>query len=239
MPSPKGAYAYAAVNSRRRCRGPGCTSNRCGISPYCRRHHRGNTRHGHPEGRKINPKEYAHEKNVVAEFLERHAQHEGLQSAQRWLDRWPHAASVGEAVPGQREMARIAEHRVPAKDLLLEACSVFLFSRWQPRQLPDDERLTFALATGVLGKVPQEKRYGHKNGKPYYRGVPLRKVAKREIGSRIRLHLAPLLLNVALGIEAEREAQQREALALHQPFSTRSTTAAQPEEQLAAPKEQS
>jgi hypothetical protein len=149
-----------------------------------------------------------------------HSQHEGLQSALRWLDRWMHQASIGEAVPGQREMARLAEQRVPAKAMLLEACAVCLFSRWNERTLPSDDRLTFALATSVLSLMPLEKRYGTRAGKPFYRWVPLRKVAKREIGSRIRDVLGPLLLNVALGIEAEREAQQREALALQKPFTT-------------------
>ncbi len=117
-------------------------------------------------------------------------------------------------------MARIAEQRVSAKAMLIEACSVWLFCRWNERTLPSDERLTFALTTSVLSLMPLEKRYGTRGGKPFYRWVPLRKVAKREIGSRIRSALGPLLLNVALGIEAEREEQQREARALHEPFTT-------------------
>jgi hypothetical protein len=224
MPSPKGAYAYAAFNSKRRCRANGCTSNRCGISPYCRRHHRGNTHHGHPEGRKIDPREYAYEKKLTEAFLKKHAHHEGLQSALRWIDRWLHQASVHEAVPGQREMARIAEHKVTANAILIEVCSVFLFSRFQPKHLPDDQRLTFGLASAVLGLIPREKRFGTSNGKYRYYCVPPRKVAKREVGSRIRLTLGPLLLNVALGIEAELEQQQKDLLALHQPF----TLAAEP-----------
>src|SRR5688572_30752430 len=95
------------------------------------------------------------------------------------------------------------------------------------RGLPSDERLTIALATSVLSLMPLEKRYGTRGGKPFYRWVPLRKVAKREIGSRIRNALGPLLLNVALGIEAEREEQQRDALALHQPFPQPAAAAAE------------
>jgi hypothetical protein len=221
---PMPAYAYAAINSRRSCRVAGCSRTRYGISPYCRRHHRGNTNHGHPEGRRIEAKHYTYEKKLVDAFLEKHAAHEGLQSALRWLDRWLHQASVGEAVPGQREIARLAEHRVTPKAILSEACAVFLFSRWAARRLPDDDRLTFALGTAVLSLMPREKRYGYSQGKPFYRCVPLRKVARREIGCRIRNVLLPLLLNVALGIEAEREEQKKDALALHVPFTTSATT---------------
>ena len=224
MSAPKGAYAYAAVNSRKRCRALGCTSNRCGIAGFCRKHHRGNTSHGHPFGRRIEAKEYTYEKKLVEDFLSRHASHEGVQEALRWLDRWMHQASLHEAVPGQREMARLAEYRVLPKTMLVEACSVWLFSRWNERTLPSDERLTFALATAVLSLMPLEKRYGTRGGKPFYRWVPRRKVAKRDIGSRFRNVLGPLMLNVALGIEAEREAQQRAVLALHLPFTPATTT---------------
>lgn len=55
-PLPKGAHAYVAVNSRKRCRALGCTSNRGGIAG-CRKHHRNNTSHGYPEGRRISIQE--------------------------------------------------------------------------------------------------------------------------------------------------------------------------------------
>jgi|SRR5688500_3644920 len=103
------------------------------LAGYCRKHHRCNTNHGHPFGRRIEAKEYAYEKKLVESFLEKHSQHKGLQAALRWLDQWMHQASVSEAVPGQRAMARLAEHRVSAKALLVEACSVWLFARWNER----------------------------------------------------------------------------------------------------------
>jgi hypothetical protein len=216
--------AKIASNSSRPCRHGGCSGRRKALSPYCRLHAVRVERYGHPDGKPINPKEYAVERARVADFLERHASHEGLINALKWLQKWLDAARRADAatlgsenVPGARELRQVAEHGVTPLQLLTEAAALFMYSQHQ-RGLPDDDRLTWAIGVRVLTMAPRERRYGMLHGKPRYWSRSVGKVARREVGRRIRTTLAPLLVNIVQGIEAERSEKQREALSLHKPF---------------------
>jgi hypothetical protein len=116
-------------------------------------------------------------------------------------------------------MQRLAAAGVKPLSILTESCALFLLSRWDPRKLPDDARLDFALGIRVLTLIPREKRYGSLKGKPRYFSRSIGKVARREVGRRVRLNLAALLCNVAEAIDADREQQQKDLAALSKPFN--------------------
>jgi hypothetical protein len=210
---------YAAANIRRPCRLSGCTAGRVGFSPYCRAHAARVERYGHPEGRPIDPKEYAVERKLVEKLITAHADHEGVKSALQWLRKWFDAAQRGEDVPGGRDVARLAGHGMSPLSALVESSALFLYSWWSPRNLPDDERLDFAIGIRVLTLVRREKRFGSLKGKPRYFCRRIGKVARRETGRRIRVNLGPLLVNIAETIDAERERAGKFALSLRAPFN--------------------
>jgi hypothetical protein len=209
---------YAAANVRRPCRLSGCSLGRVAFSPFCRSHAARVERYGHPEGRPIDPKEYAFERQSVEKLLATHSEHEGVKSAVQWFQRWLDAAQRGEDVPGGRDFARLGAHGVSPLSILVEASALFLYSRWNPRKLPDDTRLDFAAGLRVLSLVPREKRFGFLNGKPRHYCRSIGKVARREVGRRIRLNLAPLLVNIAEAVTAEQEQAKQFALSLRTPF---------------------
>jgi hypothetical protein len=215
---------YKAANMKRPCRVPGCNRTRLELAAFCRPHQRVHTKHGHPLGRHIYPRDYATEKKIVSDFLAKHESHAGVQAALRFLHQWLHSASIQEAVPAQYEFARLHAAGVKPLTALIEMCSVYLYSRWHPKQLPDDQRLTFALGRAVIGLVHKEKRFAMHKGKPVYEPVAFKKVAKREAGERIRNLLLPLLVGVAVGIEEEHDRKQQDLAALHQPFHTAAET---------------
>jgi hypothetical protein len=210
---------YAAANVRRPCRLSGCSFGRVAFSPFCRSHAARVERYGHPEGRPIDPKEYAFERQSVEKLLATHSEHEGVKSAVQWLQRWLDAAQRGEDVPGGRDFARLAAHGVLPLSILVESAALFLLAHWSPRRLPDDDRLTFAIGVRALCLAPRERRYGTLNGKSRYFSRSIGKVARREVGRRIRLNLGPLLVNVSENIDAEREQAKQFTLSLRAPFN--------------------
>jgi hypothetical protein len=155
---------------------------------------------------------------LVERFLVKHAKHEGVRSALAWLQTWLDAATLGEDVAGGREMQRLAAHGVPPLSILTESAALFLLSRWNPRRLPDDDRLTFAIGIRVLTLAPREKRFGSLKGKPRYFCRSIGKASRRDVGRRIRLNLAPLLVNIAEAIGAERDQHQQFLAAISSPF---------------------
>ena len=209
-----------ARNRSRPCRHTGCREFRTALSPFCDRHARAVERHGHPEGRAINPKEYAVERQQVAAFLAKHAAHEGLQSSLKWLQRWMDSATLGtERFPAASELRQAAEHGVTPLQILTESAALFLYSRNRPAALPDDVRLDWAVGIRVLTLAPRQRRFGRLHGKPRHYSKDIGKVARRSVGQRIRLTLAPLFTNIVRGIDEEQAEQQREVLSLHQPFA--------------------
>jgi hypothetical protein len=124
-----------------------------------------------------------------------------------------------EDVPAARELQQAAQYGITPLQMLTEAAALFPYSENRPQRLPDDDRLTWAIGARVLTMGPRERRFGRLHGKPRYYSRGIGKVARREAGKRIRMTLAPLLVNVVQGIHGEREAQQREALSLHKPFT--------------------
>lgn len=212
---------YTKLLQRRgtRCRHTDCTSALDSISPYCTAHRKRVERYGHPDGRAIRAKEYAVERQLVASFLQRHADHEAIKAGLQWLRQWMDDANMSEDVPGQGALQRLYLHGVEPLQILTVAAALFLFSRLQPRHLPDDDRLTFQIGYQVLCLAPRAQRYSVCRGKPRMVSEQIGKVDRRTVGRRIRLSLAPLFVNLVEAVLAEEQKRNDLSISIRKPFA--------------------
>lgn len=102
--------------------------------------------------------------------------------------------------------------------MLTEAAAVWAFAHYNQRTLPDDERLTFQIGIHVLGLAPGERGIGYVNGKRklFYR--PVGKVARRDVGKRIRLNLYKLFLTIVQTIDRDQDERNQRDKDLTAPF---------------------
>lgn len=192
------------AGNRAPCACPGCFETRYGVSNYCKPHLRANRTHGHPRGVRIASQDYAAELREVRRLLRDHATtHSGTQNALALVDSWMQRAARGDPdVVGQRELARLARHGITAETLLAEAAAVFAFSRRNPHRLPDDQRLTFALANNLLRLAPREERGRYRfRGYVCRRYVSAPKDERQKIGQAIRETLGLYLMNVSTALD--------------------------------------
>lgn len=206
--------ARAAALGNRPCAIHRCPQRNNGLSPWCGKHRQRAQSYGHPEGRRIWPRDYRGELAAVVALFEANAEHAGLRTATGWVAEWMQQSTFGDkAQPGYQHMRRLSDHGVTPLDVLIECSAVWLYAMRNPRTLPDDARLTFALAVAVIGLAPLEcvRGYRHPTGMvPFYRRARSR--VRQAIGEHLRSHLARLFVNVVRGVE-QQEQQVREASA--------------------------
>jgi hypothetical protein len=191
------------------------------VSPYCDLHRKRVERFGHPDGRALSPKrDFGVELELISAFLTKHREHEGAVAALRWLQRWLDAASMGEEIAGRTEMQRLQLHGAQPLQILTVAAALFLLSRWRPKTLPDDDRLTWQIGYQVCCLAPRNRRYSVSRGKGRMVSMTIGKVPRREIGRRIRFNLSALLVNISEAIIAEDAEQKKFQSAIRRPFST-------------------
>lgn len=179
------------------CALPGCFNHRHGVSPYCQPHMRAVSAHGHPKGRNIPRHRYAREMRDVREVFRKHATHPALCASLEWAARW---LESGDATGPGRELTRLAMTVTP-REVIEEAAALWLASRRAPAWLPDDARLTFALASCVLRLAPCECMARGR----YTRAT---RTTRQVIGEQIRSALGVFMHHVA--DEADRMAVARE-----------------------------
>jgi hypothetical protein len=218
MPSSSSFHSKANANRGRACRVEGCFIGRKAVSPWCNAHSKSADRYGHPLGRAVRPKEYTIERTLVEQFIAAHADHAGIQSALKWLRKWLDAANMSEDVPGRAEMQRLHAHAVEPHSILVQAAALFLLARWSPRKLVDDVRLDYSIGIAVIRLAPLTKRYGTLKGQPRVYSKAPGRVARREVGRRIRLNLAPLLMNISEAISEAENAKKQFDRDLRLPF---------------------
>src|SRR5262249_14795232 len=155
------------VNEHLTCSVPYCADTRHGASTYCPRHRKANRMYGHPLGRRILTRDYAPEARKIAALLKAHPDHPGTARALAWVEAWLARAKAGDTTtPGFAQVARITAHGVTALQVLHACAAVWAYAQRNPRALPDDERLTFALASAVflLAPRPLTRKYTYGEG---------------------------------------------------------------------------
>lgn len=192
-----------------------CGSNRYRLGRWCRRHSRRLQRNGHPEALRLKSPEYRGERETARRFISQHVEHPAVKAAVKWATRWLEAAAAGEKVPAASELKRLRTDGIAGRQIVEEALSVWLVSRWRPSRLPDDMRLTFALGNAVLFLSPRRKRYSAR-GIAWYSDLGSK--IRREAGEHVRRTLGIFCVNAAVALEAEQQAARNEHRDLREPF---------------------
>jgi hypothetical protein len=214
----------SAYNSRQRCSASGCCRPRRRIGRYCSRHAQADNMHGHPQGHRLLPRDYAQERTEVAAFLTRNTQHPGILVAQQWLSDWLTASASRESgAVAQTHMFRLAFDGITPLRLLEEVAAVWLFSTRHPEQLEQDERLTYALGAAVLYLCPRGRRQGFSKGQ--IKDLPIRfpGTVRQEVGEHVRSSIGILLFHISDAINRRVLKDQGKRQALSTPFSSAAT----------------
>lgn len=206
-----------ARNHGKLCRAPGCHMPRHRISSWCQKHDQRVSLYGHPEGRVLFQRDYLQESTDVAQFLDKHLSHAGVQQALKWWQEWLDAAASGnEEAVAAKDISRLAEKQVSPLDILKAISAVWLYSHRYPRRLPDDERLSYQLSIATLKTCP---RYSYISPKGNTWPIRYSSRGKRLIGKRIRATLGLLLVNIASTIDALPDTRQQLKHYLALPFN--------------------
>lgn len=96
--------------------------------------------------------------------------------------------------------------------------AVWRYSHCNHKLLPDDLRLNFALAIGVLRLAPYERKPARigSTGKPRF--MRATRAEKLALGAELRQKLAPVFANITLALEARHEAERKRVADLRTPF---------------------
>jgi hypothetical protein len=200
----------------RPCTAPGCERPRASVNLYCNKHLHPTLIYGHPLGRSILRKTYARETAEITSLFEANPDHPGMTSVLRWINEWMTQAVAGEAPCGTGIFAHMSRRQLSAMSILIEICSVWLFSHRNPTLLPDDQRLTFALARNpvrLCGFENTTLRSGQTQTKQP------KAVELRESGQRIRTTLALFFINVIESLKRRDEQAQAVRSSLSIPFN--------------------
>lgn len=214
----------------RPCLVPGCPKPRArAFDGYCHAHRRAVRIYGHYDAKRVNLKREAKlEHREVLKLLHRFPGHEGVTLALRILGEWLEASANGDKrQPGYIEAARLFRYGVSAKEVLAGTAAVWLYC--QRRRMPDDERLTFRLATAAMHLAPYERLRERITAVTRISTVVYRKPPRAtivDIGEFLRgtLHAIYLQIEKACdGLDAHDKAERKK---LSAPFLTSTSTAA-------------
>jgi hypothetical protein len=126
----------------------------------------------------------------------------------------------------QVELTRLKRSNVTGRAALETAIAVWMLSLEQPAVLPDDERLTFAMAGAVLklARYDGYTYFDNQSGKVIKFNTKHPGAGpKNLLGSRIRTLLASFAVNVETALREERDVENRRRLALRTPITITTT----------------
>jgi len=233
MPTSGGDARRRSLENRRLpCSVNGCTRRRKMVSAYCPTHGRHVALFGHHAGRYIRKQEYASYVNLARRLFRRldASGHPALGAALSvvaaltLLGEQPRAPKPLRLNPRWllwRELQRLED--VEPKVALAAVVGTYLYSYHQPRQLPDDQRLTYALAHAVFRLRPlaiTRSYYNHETGTVENTHRPPSGLACGLLGSRLRNALAPFFVSLTEYVEQEHQRSAEQAMALRTPLTT-------------------
>ncbi len=215
--------AYEDANERQQCAVPRCYKLRAGFGKLCRDHRAVRAWSGHAEARPIKRRQTDQYERRWLDFLERFPDHPAIVAGEQWLDAFladPRRWSRSQIVIDRIEAAHMRGARGP--EMLKILAGVFFLSRYEPRVLPDDDRLTFLLAKRLISTWRKGRKGTTGSRDNAVKQGTLRRPTStyREIGTIIRAHLGVLFTRVADRIDKDASESQALRTALHTPFVT-------------------
>lgn len=219
-------HHFTIRNITRQCTVDGCNAPRHGLGRLCRLHRGRATRNGHPLASTIKVAVLGPRLARMTRFIAEHRDTAQVQMALAVTEEFLRegvyvSGSRGStAADVRRELRRLTDQGVTPEDALAVIGAVWLVSVQDPRHLPNDDRLSFALANRLLKMRPYHFTAGYHGGKrvKVVRHFPGAYVY-RALGSFIRDHLGLFLMNVAAAVEAEDSQQAHAQAVMARPFS--------------------
>ena len=210
----------AARNERQICSAPGCNRHRYRVSRYCQTHAQRMNEFGSLKGRRIRPKEYAHEKQLVERFLTTHREHVATQTALRFIEAWLRAAEGPYQdkrgfvihIPGRIHLQRLLAGGVDAWELLVEAAAMFVHTQEHGVGTDTGEQLAKTLGLCVIHMRPLDRRASGTLKRPSG-------AQRREIGDYLFRTMRRFLVNILMSLRAKKRAVIDEAAKLAEPFT--------------------
>lgn len=150
-------------------------------------------------------------------LFSRNVGHAGTAEAVALLDDWKAKGAEGTpGTPAPYSAHWLAVHAVDSVAILIELAALWFWAADNPRSLPDDRRLSSALAHVTMRLAPVERRTSVRSGatRSIHWGGP----AKRELGMFLRDTFAPFFVNVTNYFTRQRTASLSQVEALRAPF---------------------
>ena len=231
---------FVAANSRKRCSAVGCTAFRKWTSSWCSNHKGRVAAHGHPEGGRLDTGLVETYRTKFARFLDLYEDTPQVRAALGVMGALLKGKLVKRRSYAQRELRRLREGErhpgdhgtgpITAREGLEVVGGVYWLSLYRPEELPDDVRLSYALATHLFkAKVLEARpRVSRTSGQAYFYRPRAAATANQDVGGVVRRDLATFFVNAWNRAEDDHRADVRRRMALKEPMA--SVTGAPPEQ---------
>ena len=151
---------FVAANIRKKCSATGCTAYRKWTSSWCSNHKGRVAAHGHPEGGRLDAGLVETYRLKFSRFLDLYEDTPQVRAALEVMDALLRGKLVKVRSYAQRELRRLREGErhpgdhgtgpITAREGLEVVGGVYWLSLYRPEELPDDVRLSYALATHLF-----------------------------------------------------------------------------------------
>lgn len=203
------------------CECPGCDRPRKTYGIYCASHSKRSQFFGSPTQKAVSLKaDYWHEYDLVEAMVHANIKHKGIQAGIEFFRSWMvYAVDNLKQVPARGALLTLSENKEDPLKLLIECAAIYLFSRWNPRRLPEERPVTYAYGRLILKKGGKlyKKRVHYLSGKTQYN--PVKGTDVRTTGEYIAKNLSLLFLNIAEAVEAKEATKEEDKKALSQPLT--------------------
>ena len=225
------AKLRSITTKKKPCDVPQCPNRRVYVGRYCAFHQLRNRAYGNPFGRSISKEEVAPYLKIVRRTLKQLQANASVVAAMDTLrplldpgaePTMPKPLRLNARWLLHRELRRIEDEGAKVEEALAATAAVWMFALRNPRELPDDIRLTYALGRAVLKlrRLACSRVYWNdelQREEKTYRAVP--GLASRLLGQRVRRQLGVFFLNLVAHIDQQHEAALVRAAILRQPIT--------------------
>ncbi len=221
--------AFQANNEAKTCTVPACSRPRYQMGQYCRAHHAVAAWSGDARAVQIKRRQTDRYEQKFVEFCERFPEHPAIKAGEDFLDALladPRRFTRNQLVIDRVTGAWLRGARGPEMLKILAGC--YLLSRYEPRMLPDDDRLKFLLAKRLISTWRKGRKGTTGSRDQAVKQGPLKRPTStlRELGTLLHSYLGTLMARVGDRMDKDRAELQVFRTAVHQPFVTAAELAA-------------
>lgn len=222
--------AYQAENARKTCNVPACSKPRHNMGHYCRAHAGVRQFLGHAEARNITRRMTDGYEQRWQDFLERFPDHPAIKAGSQFLNALladPKRFTRNQVIRDRVTGAWLRGARGP--EMLQILAGVYLLSRYEPRVLPDDDRLRFLLAKRFISTWRKGRKHTTSSRDNAVKQNKLKRptTTYRELGQLLHSYLGVLMDRVGERMDKDSAELRHFGNAVHEPFHTTAEIAMQ------------